>query len=59
MIKIEVKSSNSIHLKTPIAKTERAKTLNFSENEMKPELKKWDAVGKIDRSINILKKTRG
>lgn len=59
MIVDEAKPSNSIHFKTPIAKTERAKTFNFSENEMKPELKKWDAVGKIDRSINILKKTKG
>lgn len=56
---IEAKPSSSIHYKTPIAKTERAKTFNFSESDLKPELKKWDAVGKIERSINILKKTRG
>lgn len=56
---MEAKPSSSIHYKTPLAKTERAKTFNFSESEFKPELKKWDAVGKIERSINILKKTRG
>ncbi|CAD8074068.1 unnamed protein product [Paramecium sonneborni] len=56
---IKTQQSNSIHIKSPIAKTERARTFNFSETESKPELKKWDVVGKIEKSINILRKTRG
>ncbi|CAK71841.1 unnamed protein product (macronuclear) [Paramecium tetraurelia] len=56
---IKTKQSSSIHIKTPIVKTERARTFNFSEAESKPELKRWDAVGKIEKSINILRKTRG
>lgn len=53
------KQSSSNHIKTPIVKTERARTLNFSETESKPESKRWDAVGKIEKSINILRKTKG
>ncbi|CAD8079093.1 unnamed protein product [Paramecium sonneborni] len=56
---IKTKQSSSIHIKSPIVKTERAKTFNFSETDSKPELNKWDAVAKIEKSINILRKTRG
>ncbi|CAD8168585.1 unnamed protein product [Paramecium octaurelia] len=58
LIKI-AKQPSSIRIKTPIIKTERARTLNLSESESKPEQKRWDAVGKIEKSINILKKTKG
>ncbi|CAD8071258.1 unnamed protein product [Paramecium primaurelia] len=56
---IKTKQSSSIHIKTPIHKTERARTFNFSETDSKPESKRCDAVGKIEKSINILRKTKG
>ncbi|CAK77612.1 unnamed protein product (macronuclear) [Paramecium tetraurelia] len=57
LIKTKQPSSNRIN--TPIIKTERARTLNFSDSESKPESKRWDAVCKVEKSINILRKTKG